>query len=81
MAATKKDIERWIYESPKDASHMAVVCDTFELEDFPVYVMKWDDVHKKTDKYLEGKGNARLQELYNLSMDIETQVKNRSFNY
>jgi len=39
MAASREDISRWFDEGvAKNATHMIVVCDTYDWEDYPVYV-------------------------------------------
>lgn len=39
MATTKADIAQWMEEGKtKGATHLIVVCDTFDWEDYPVFV-------------------------------------------
>lgn len=40
MAATKEFIRNWLQRATKEDSHMLVVCDTFDYEDYPVFVNK-----------------------------------------
>ena len=82
MATTKQDIREWLAQAKQaGATHMLVVCDSFDYEDFPVYVSKEQDVKK----VYETNDNALMQkvmEVYNLSMDIELQLKeHRAFNF
>lgn len=56
MAATRMDILRWIDQRPEDATHMIVVCDTYDWEDFPVYVTANEDVHEVEAKQLQPNG-------------------------
>jgi hypothetical protein len=83
MAATKQDIRRWLtVDVPDKATHMAVVCDTYDWDDYPVYVMEGEDPHKRLEGYAKGENMAKLMEVYNLSMDIEKQMaEHRAFNY
>lgn len=83
MAATRQDIERWLtVDVPDKATHMAVVCDTFDYDDYPVYVSEGEDPHKALEKYVKGENMTRLMEVYNLKMDIQAQLKeHRAFNY
>lgn len=74
MVTTKSDIERWIYEAPKWASHMAVICDTFDFSNYPVYIRKESDVSKETKKHNEGKNMGKLTEIYDLRMNIDNQL-------
>lgn len=63
------------------ATHMLVVCDTYDWEDYPVYVLPGQDVHKVAREN-NGPNMTRLMEVYSLSKDWETQLSAvRSFNY
>jgi hypothetical protein len=60
---------------------MIVVCDTFDYEDYPVYVKPGEDVHKIASGY-DRVNMQKVMEVYNLSMDRETQLnQHRAFNY
>ena len=54
--------------------YLIVVCDTFEYNDYPVYVAEGEDFYKKYDK-LDGKYMQKIMEVYDLKMDRETQLK------
>lgn len=74
MAATRADISKWFDEGVADgATHMIVVCDDFDYEDYPVYVPADVDVRKVHDKY-DGINMQRVMEVYNLSMNRELQL-------
>ncbi len=81
MAASKADLKRWFTEGvEKKATHMIVVCDTFDYDDYPVYVARGEDVEEKAAKY-EGKNMQTVMEIYNLhSMTWEQQEIGRVFN-
>lgn len=74
MAASKDDIRRWLRNGEQQgATHVIVVCDTFEWEDYPVYVSSGEKVQDVIDK----NANAPMQkimEVYNLSLNIERQL-------
>lgn len=82
MGTTQEDIKGWLAEGKKEkATHVVIVCDTFDYEDYPVYVKKGQDIHKVVDAY-HGKNMARVMEVYNLAKPIEPQLaENRSWNY
>jgi hypothetical protein len=82
MAATKSDIKRWFEEGVSDgATHMIVVCDTFDHEDYPVFVRQGEDVREKEATY-QGRDMQRVMEVYNLGMDMGDQLsQHRAFNY
>ena len=74
MATTQSDIRRWLNEAKKmKATHVIVVCDTFDWEDYPVYVASNEDVRKKYVEY-NGPNMQRVMEVYSLGMDIERQL-------
>ena len=85
MAATKQDIRQWFLDGVElHATHMIVVCDTYDYEDYPVYVMPDDDVRKIEAKHQLSAGNMqRVMEVYNLSLDREEQLNHIGlvFNY
>lgn len=75
MAATKEDIEGWIKQGQAEgATHLIVVCDTFDYDDYPVFVMPGQDARKEYESR-NGKNMQRVMEVYNLSKDIEDQLK------
>lgn len=81
MPTSQDDICRWLKRADKAATHMLVVCDTFDWSDYPVYIMPDQDIRAEADKR-NGPNMTKLMEVYNLSMDLETQLaEHRSFNY
>lgn len=69
---TKDDIRGWLDSAPKDATYMVVVCDTFDYEDYPVYVTKGQ---KCADVVAEhSKNMQKVMEVYDLSTDLEKQL-------
>jgi len=74
MAATKEDIQRWIEEAKEEnATHMIVVCDTYDYDDYPVNVLPGDDLKEKVAEY-NGKNMQKIMEVYDLSADIDEQL-------
>ena len=82
MATSREDITELFTRGKKQkATHLIVVCDTYDHEDYPVFVTKKQDAKTEVTKR-NGVNMARVMEVYNLSMDMETQLKEyRSFNY
>lgn len=82
MAATRSDIERWFKSGvAQGATHLIVVCDTFDWEDFPVYVMPNQDARTTTALH-DGHNMEQVMECYNLRMDMEFQLnEHRAFHY
>ena len=74
MPTGKKEIGEWFDRGKKQkATHMIIVCDTFDYEDYPVYVMKGEDVRDVISKYRMMK-MSRVMEVYNLTMDKKGQI-------
>lgn len=73
MATTVEDLERW-YKAGKQkkATHLIVVCDTYDHEDYPTYVAAGETVAEKL-KYYNGPNMQRVMEVYNLSKPFNGQ--------
>lgn len=78
---TKEDIKVWLNRAKPEHTHMIVVCDGFDYEDYPVYVEENEDIREIEKKY-NGINMQKIMEVYNLKIDIESQLnENRAFNY
>ncbi|MBI1957129.1 MAG: hypothetical protein HYS44_01585 [Candidatus Niyogibacteria bacterium] len=77
MATTKEDIAGWFREGQQQgATHMIVACDTFDWEDYPVFVMPGEDVREKAAEH------EKVMEVYSLSQDMDAQLNEyRAFHY
>jgi hypothetical protein len=74
MGTSKEDIKEWIKRGQeKKATHLIVVCDTFDWEDYPVYVMAGEDAKAKYNHY-HGPNMQKVMEVYNLQKDIDKQL-------
>lgn len=74
MAASKEQIREWVERGVKTgATHVIIVYDRWDYEDFPVYVDPNKSVHEKLS-YYQGDDMSRVMEVYDLSMDIEAQL-------
>jgi hypothetical protein len=82
MAANMSDIKQWFEEGVGEgATHMIVVCDTYDHEDYPVFVKEGEDVREKEKSY-NHREMQRVMEVYNLRMDMGDQLnQHRAFNY
>ncbi len=82
MATSKEEIRRWFLEGKKKgATHMIVVCDTFDYEDFPVFVMPNENVRQKYEEY-DKKDMQKVMEVYSLAQSMENQLnEHRAFHF
>lgn len=74
---TKTEIREWLERGrEKGATHMIVACDTFDWEDYPVFVEPGDDARKIAEQH------EKVMEVYRLDMDWAEQLSAaRAFNY
>jgi len=78
MAATRQDIRRWIIEGiERGATHVVIMCDTFDYEDYPVYIMPGEDPRDRCSY----ENMQRPMECYDLRMDIEAQLNEQTANH
>jgi len=55
MTATQQDVDRWVEEAKENgAQYIISVCDTFDWDDYPVYVMPGEDLEKIKEGYNGG---------------------------
>lgn len=81
MATTREEIAQWFDEADPGSTHMLIVCDEYDHEDYPVYVGPDRNVLDVEREY-DSKEMSHVMEVYNLSMDKETQLRQRrAHNY
>ncbi len=82
MTATRQDIERWLQSAKeKGATHLIIVVDMYDHDNYPVYVSKDKDVREEEER-IASQSMQGVDEVYNMSMDIESQLsEQRAFNY
>jgi len=73
---TIDEIRDWLKsERTNDCSHMIVVCDTYDYEDYPVYIQQGSDIQKEIDQ--RNSQFSKVMEVYDLSKDIEKQLSEK----
>jgi len=79
---TRMDLKVWFDQGKKEgATHMIVVCDTFDYGDYPAYVGKDENVHERINHYRLA-SMQRIMEIYDLSMDRDEQLnESRAYNF
>lgn len=77
---TPAEISEWFDRGVRQgASHMLVMVDTFDYEDYPVYVT---DVGEARQRYSSPGEMQRCMEVYNLKLDKQAQLDQaRVFNF
>lgn len=84
MATTQLDISRWFDQGLKEgATHMLIVCDTFDHSDYPVYLTLGENIEQVHSDYINGKFSMqKVMEIYSMKLDKESQLKeHRTFHY
>lgn len=77
MSTTKPEIKEWLEDGKKKgATHMIVVCDTYDYEDYPVYVLQDEDVRGKYEEY-NGPNMQLVMEVYSYGRDLDAQIAER----
>jgi hypothetical protein len=74
MTATRQEIEVWFDRGvAQKATHMLVVCDSYDHEDYPCFANGDADVIEKHG-YYDGKNMQRVMEVYDLRADKTEQM-------
>ena len=81
MSATKQDIKHWIEKGKKmGATHLIVACDTFDYENYPVFVLPEEDANEKYEAKM-GINMQTVDEVYDLQKDVDAQLsEHRAFH-
>lgn len=82
MPTTKQDIEMWLIRAKSlKATHLIVAMDTFDYDDYPVYVMKGENVHQR-EKEIQSSSMQRVMEVYYVAGNWNEQLnRGRCFEY
>ncbi len=74
MGTSTDDIRKWLLRGKQEgATHVIVACDTFDWTDYPVNVQPGEQVKEMVREY-QARSMQKVMEVYNLSLDIETQL-------
>jgi hypothetical protein len=79
--ASLEGLEHWYDQGiKKNATHMIIMCDTFDYEDYPVYVLENEDVIEKYKEF-SNKAMQKVMEVYDLrKKGFEVLEKKRVFD-
>lgn len=79
--ATREMIRHWLNMGKNQGStHVIIVCDTWDYEDFPVFVSKGENIQERVSNY-RPENMEKVMEVYNLSMDLEKQLNSNKKAY
>lgn len=80
---TPEEIWGWLQDGKrKGATHMIVACDTFNYEDYPVYVMPGQSVQDLARQYTNPDQMSRVMEVYSYAIDLEQQLaEHRAYHF
>lgn len=74
MGTRREEIRDWLQRGKEQgATHMLVVCDTFDHEDYPVYVLPGQDARAVYREY-NGPNMQRVMEVYSYARDLSEQL-------
>jgi len=75
MGTTRQEISEWLkHGKAQGATPMTVVCDTFNHEDYPVYVMPGEDAQARRDMCNDSEKMSRVMEVYSYARDLDEQL-------
>ncbi len=75
MGTTREDIQRWLDQGldMPSVTHMLVIWDTFDHEDYPVYVTE-DQLCQEIFEEYDQKNMQKVMEIYDLRGDLVEQL-------
>lgn len=74
MAASRSDISGWYDQAvAEEATHMIVVTDTYDYDDYPIFVPSGENVRAKVDHY-NSQPMQSVIEVYDLSLPKDEQM-------
>jgi len=69
MTLTRKEKEEWISQAGSmRTSFLIIVCDTFDWDDYPVYVMPGQDIKERFDHF-NNKNMQKIIEIFEFSSE------------
>ncbi len=75
MGTTRDEIREWLQRGKEQgATHMIVVCDTYDHEDFPVYVLPGQDARELYKKHNNSEQLTRVMEIYSYARSLDEQL-------
>ncbi len=73
---TKEEIRKIVmHGNTGEYSHVIICCDTFDYEDYPVYIKYGEDIKTIIANYNDYNKMSKVMEIYNYNLDLEKQLK------
>lgn len=73
MAASRKDVDRWIQTAKDDkCKYIISVCDTWDWDDYPVYCKDLKELQKSIPRY-DNTNMQRINEIIEIDGDTVTE--------
>jgi hypothetical protein len=82
MSTTKTELKQWFQRGlQQGATHMIVVCDTYDWEDYPVYIEPHQNCREEAKQY-DGANMQKIMEVYSMKLPMDQQLNEaRAFHY
>ncbi|MCI9434960.1 MAG: bifunctional (p)ppGpp synthetase/guanosine-3',5'-bis(diphosphate) 3'-pyrophosphohydrolase [Bacilli bacterium] len=79
---TKEEIRKIVmHGNTGEYSHVIICCDTFDYEDYPVYIKYGEDIKTIIANYNDYNKMSKVMEVYNYNLDLEKQLnETRSYH-
>ena len=76
MTATRKEIKGWVDElfANPEYTHLVVACDTWDYDNYPVFVKQGEDVREVYNEHVKGDFN-KVDEVYSRNHDRDEQMR------
>lgn len=78
MPATYEEIKSMVEKgyAMDDCTHIIIVCDTYDYNNYPVFVIRGRDIHAEIER-IKGESMQRVDEVYSTDLSIESQMAER----
>lgn len=76
MTASRADIVRWLDEAKeRGATHLIVAVDTFDHDNYPVFVMPGENARERYEEIAFGGNMQGVDEVYSMALPLEDQLR------
>jgi len=69
MVASSNDIDNWVERGKEmKAKYIISVCDTYDWDDYPVFVLEGEDLEKRKEEF-DGRNMQKINEVITLEYE------------